>query len=99
MRRLADLWAGRLPLAEAFWVWAVGCGLVLNLAATFLMLAVLTAELPAALALALNFAPAPANVALAIAVWRSANAYEGPQHWADAGRAAGVAWAAFLMLV
>lgn len=98
MSRMAALWAGRLPLVEAFWLWAVGGGLALNLGATFLMLALLTAELPAALALAVNFAPVPANVALAVGVWRSADRYEGPRHWADAARAGGVAWAAFLML-
>lgn len=99
MSRLGDFWAGRLPLAEAFWTWAVAGGLALNVAATGLTLAALAAELPPALAVAVHLAPAPLNVALAVAVWRSAARYDGPRAWAEAARAAAVAWAALLMLI
>lgn len=99
MRRLADLWHGRLPLAEAFWVWAVCAGLILNVAATALMLAALAADLPGGVALAVHLVPAPYNVAVAIAVWRSAGRYEGPQFWADMARTGAIAWAICLMLL
>ena len=99
MRRLGDLWAGRLPLAEAFWVWLVGAGLALNVAATALSLGALAADLPAAVALALHLAPAPVDVALAIAVWRSARAYEGPAFWADGARVSAIGVAGLLVLV
>lgn len=99
MRRLADLWAGRLPLGEAFWIWAVGVGLALNVTASAAMLGMLAVDLPGALALAIHLAPAPYNVAVAIAVWRSAAAYEGPPGNAAAARVAVLAWAAFLMLI
>lgn len=99
MRRLADLWAGRLPLAEAFWVWAVGVGLVLNLAATAASLAALADGLPAAVVVALHLLPVPANVALAVAVWRSATAYEGSTFWADGARVSAIGWAGLLMLI
>ena len=99
LARLADLWHGRLPLAEAFWVWAVGVGLALNLTTTTLMLAALAADLAAGVALAVHLLPAPYNVAVAVGVWRSAGRYEGPQVWADMGRAGAIAWAAFLMML
>lgn len=99
MRRLGDLWAGRLPLAEAFWVWAVGVGLALNLAATAASLGALAAGLPAGLAVALHLVPAPANVALVVAVWRSADAYEGPRHWAEGARVSAIGWVGLLMLI
>ena len=99
MRRLGELWAGRVPLAEAFWTWAVGVGLAVNLAATVVSLGALAGEMPAAVAVAFHLAPTPVNVGLAVAVWRSAGAYEGPQHWADAARAGAVAWAGLLMLL
>ena len=99
MARLADLWHGRLPLAEAFWVWAVAVGLALNLGTTVAMLALIAADLPAGLALAVHLLPAPYNVAVAVGVWRSAGGYAGPQFWADMARAGGVAWALFLMML
>lgn len=99
MTRPGDLWAGRLPLGEAFWVWLVGVGLAVNVATTGLGLAALAADLPGAVALAFHLAPAPLNVALAVAVWRSARGYEGPAFWADGARVSAIGWAAFLMLV
>ena len=99
MSRLGDLWAGRLPLVEAFWVWAVGVGLAVNLAATALTLGALSAGLPPAAAVAAHLVPAPVNVALAIAVWRSAGRYEGPRRWAEGARVSAVGWAGLLMLL
>ena len=99
MSRLGALWAGRLPLAEAFWVWAIGVGLMVNVAATALGLGALAAGLPALVAVALHLVPAPANVALAIAVWRSARHYDGPRHWAEGAQVSAIGWAGLLMLV
>lgn len=99
MSRLGDVLAGRLPLAETFWTWAVGLGLAVNVAATALSLAALAADLPPAAALALHFAPVPCNIALVVAVWRSAARYAGPRRRAEAARMAVVAWAALLTLL
>ena len=99
MSRLPDLWHGRLPLSEAFWVWAIGIGLALNLAATSAMLALVAADLPAGLALGVHLLPVPYNVAVGVGVWRSAGSYEGPPFWADLARVAAIAWAALLMLL
>lgn len=99
MSRLGALWAGRLPLAEAFWLWAVAGGLALNLAASALTLAALAAGLPGGLAVAVHLLPAPVNAVLAVGVWRSAARYEGPHHWAEGARVSAVAWAGLLMLI
>ena len=99
MSRLADLWAGRLPLAEAFWSWAAVVGIAVNAAATAGTFAVIAADLPAWLALVVHLVPLPYNAAIAVGVWRSAAHYQGPRHWADAARAVVLVWAALLTLL
>jgi len=95
---LADLWAGRLPLAAAFWTWGVAVGGAVNLAATAGAMAVVAAGLPALAALAVHLLPVPYNMAIAVGVWRSAGRYEGPQLWVDLARVGAVALAAGLTL-
>jgi hypothetical protein len=46
MAKLRSLWLGRLPLDEAFCTWAIGIGLLVNLASSALFLALITAERP-----------------------------------------------------
>ena len=72
MRALGDLWAGRLPLGEAFWKHAVLIGLALNIAATGGMFAAVAAGLPDAAALAIHLSPLPYSAACVLGVWRSA---------------------------
>ena len=46
MTKLRALWAGELPLGEAFWTWAIGIGLLVNLTTTVLFLALITFDRP-----------------------------------------------------
>jgi len=98
MRALGDLWSGRLGLAEAFWTWAVLIGLTVNAVTTAASLAVIAADGPGGLALALHLLPLPFNTAIAVGVWRSSAAFDGEQQWADLARVAAIAWAALLTL-
>jgi hypothetical protein len=99
MRALADLWAGRLPLAAAFWTWGVAVGGAANLAATAASLGAVAAGLPALAAFAIHLLPLPYNIAVAVGVWRSAGHYQGAQFWADLTRVAAVLLAAGLTLI
>ncbi len=46
MKKLRSLWHGELPLGEAFWTWAIGVGLLVNVTTTALFLAMITADRP-----------------------------------------------------
>jgi len=96
--RIADLWNGRVPLARAFWEYAIVYGTLLNLVATSAALAAFTLDWPAAVALSIYFFPLPYNFLMVFAVWRSALRYPGPAHWAGLARAAIIAWAAVVTL-
>lgn len=92
------LWAGQLPLEQAFWHYAVGYGLLINLVMSLAFLALIVREANMAL-VALAFAlPVPYNVIVTVAVWRSANDYPGPKKWADMARVGTVIWLVALTL-
>lgn len=86
MTQLRALWAGELPLSEAFWTWAIGVGLLLNLITSGLFLTLITLDRPLA-ALSLGYGlSVPYNIVALVGVWRSAARYPGePQH-ADLAR-------------
>jgi len=89
---IGDLWSGSVPLNEVFWWYAVGYGLVVNLITTLLFLA-LFANGAAAIFLIIAFAlPIPFNLFVVIAVWRSADHYQGPRKWAYMARVGTVLW-------
>ena len=48
MRKLRALWAGELPLSEAFWTYAVSIGLTVNVATSLLFFALIAADRPLA---------------------------------------------------
>ena len=48
MSKLRALWAGDLPLGEAFWTWAICVGLLVNVISSGLFLALLTFDRPLA---------------------------------------------------
>ncbi len=98
MRRLSDLWNGRVPLARAFWDWAVIYGSFANLAATGIALAMIVFDWPALLAVAVHFLPVPYNLLMVVAVWRSAARYQGDPIWAQLARGAILVWAAIATL-
>ena len=99
MRRLGNLWSGRLPLGQAFWIYAVFIGATVNIAATAAMLGALAAGLHGVLALTMHLSPLPYTAAFVVGVWRSAARHDGARHHAEAARIAVVAWAVVLTLL
>jgi hypothetical protein len=95
---VADLWNGRLPLARAFWEYAIVYGSLANLVATLLALAAFAKDLPVALGLLLFFLPAPYNLLMVVSVWKSAARYQGPVMWPTLARVLIVVWAAVCTL-
>jgi hypothetical protein len=86
LKRLRALWAGDLPLSEAFWVYAVSIGVTLNAVTTLLFFALIVAERPLA-ALFFGYGCAvPYNVVATVGVWRSAARHEGERALAELAR-------------
>jgi hypothetical protein len=86
MTRLRALWSGELPLGEAFWTYAVGVALVVNLTTSLLFLFLISWDRPLA-ALFVGYAlSVPYNVVALVGVWRSAARYEGKRIHADLAR-------------
>lgn len=97
--RIADLWSGRLPLADAFWTYAIFWGFLINMATTLTSLGLVVANAPAWIAAAAHFAPLPWNVLVLVAVWRSAARPEVSENLRLVARSVIVAWSAFLTIV
>ncbi len=92
MRLIKQLWAGEIPLGQAFWLYNVVYGLLLNLVTLALFLALLVRDANIVL-VALAFAlPIPYNLLMIVAVWRSADRYQGPKSWAELARIAALIW-------
>lgn len=82
MSRLAQLWAGEVPLDEAFWTFAVLYGLLINVFSSLAFLALISADRPV-LALLAGYGPSiPYNLLVLVGVWRAATR-EGPSAKAD----------------
>jgi hypothetical protein len=64
-----------------------------------MMLAALAAGVPAAAAVLIHFLPLPYNVLALTAVWRSAQAYQGPIMWSHAAKLATAFWFAAMVLI
>ena len=92
------LWNGQLPLAQAFWEHAIIYAALVNLAATYATFAALAADLPGLLAVIIFLLPIPYIVMAVVGVWRSADAYRGPQHWATLARIAAALWGGLMVL-
>jgi hypothetical protein len=91
VRKLRALWRGELPLAEAFWTWAICVGLLVNLTTSVLFLALIAADRPWP-ALFVGYAlSVPYNLLAAVGVWRSAGRYRGRAAHAELARFATVA--------
>jgi hypothetical protein len=96
MRKLRALWAGELPLGEAFWTFAIGIGLLVNLVTSGLFLTLITFDRPFAALFVGYVLSVPYNVVALVGVWRSAARYEGQAIHADLARI--VALVAMVML-
>lgn len=83
------LWVGDVPLAQAFWEYAVVYAILINAAATMASLALWSAD-QMVLGLIAHFAPLPYALLTFMAVWRAAPRYAEvhPQtaHWAGIAR-------------
>lgn len=93
------LWKGHVSLPRAFWRYGVLYAALANLGATAAALGALAAELPPALAVGIFLLPAPYIFVAVVGVWRSADAYSGPRHWATLARVIAVLWGALMVLV
>ena len=95
---LKQLWNGQLPLAEAFWRYAINYGLILNIAATITALALVLAGAPIVLAAIAHFLPLPYSLFAATGAWRSADHYGGNPLHASLAKLALAAWIVFWLI-
>jgi hypothetical protein len=86
MAKLRDLWSGKLPLGEAFWTFAIGIGLLVNLTTSALFLALITVDRPWAALFVGYVLSVPYNVVAVVGVWRSASRHQGAAGLADLAR-------------
>ena len=94
-----DLWNGRLPLARAFWDYAIIYGTGINLVGTAGALAALVLDLPGLVALAIHLLPLAYVAVAVVGVSRSASRYAGPPIWPSLAKAAVLVWAALMVVV
>jgi hypothetical protein len=93
MEKLRALWMGDLPLGDAFWMWAVIGGLLVNISTSLLFLILITLD-QLWLAFIVGYAfSVPYNVAVTVGVWRSAERHDGPGLHADLAR-----WATVVLM-
>jgi len=90
VRLVRELWAGNVPLARAFWEYAVLYTILINAAATMGSLALWSMG-QIALGMVVHLAPLPYETLVLIAVWRSAGKYAADPNnnpiWATLARA------------
>jgi hypothetical protein len=75
-----------MPLGEAFWIWAVTGGALVNIATSGLFLVLMMQDLPV-LALVAGYALSiPYNILALVGVWRAADRHTGDRQWAETAR-------------
>ena len=82
-----DLWAGDVPLAQAFWEYGVLYAILLGAASTMGSLALWSLD-QMILGFIVHVLPTPYAVLTLVAVWRAAGKYQGDQLWAGMARVA-----------
>lgn len=90
---IGRLWNGEESLPRVFWEYAILYGTIASLVASGLMYAALAADAPMWTVVVAYFLNSPYTVFVTVAVWRSAERYRGPGHWAHAARIVIVVWA------
>ncbi len=90
---IARLWNGEESLSRVFWEYAMIYGTLASVIASGLTFAALAADWPVWTVMVAYFLNSPYTVFVTVAVWRSAERYRGPAHWAHAARIAIVVWA------
>lgn len=70
-------WRGLVPLDRLFWWDMLLVGTCINAAAAVVALVILGMKMPLGASLAVHFAPAPYNIFLFVAVWKTAAAQPG----------------------
>jgi hypothetical protein len=83
---IGRLWRGELPLGDAFWMWAVLGGLVVNGVTTGLSLVLVGQGMPIAGLVVGNVLSLPYNVLVIVGVWRAADRFEGERTVAETSR-------------
>lgn len=88
-----------MPLAEAFWTWAVLVGLLVNMLTTMGFLWLIMAEQRLAAFIVGYGCSIPYNIVAAVGVWRSAGRPDADPRWAGAARLVAVLGMTILSLV
>ena len=88
--KLKSLWTGDVPLPETFWWYAVAYGVPANIVTSGLFLILIVEDVTPWLLVPVFLLPVPYNIFVIVAVWRSAERYQGDRKWADLARAATV---------
>jgi len=72
-----NLWDGRVPLKQVFWQWAIVYGLLVNLVTSALFFGLVIYDVAPLLLIVAFILPVPFNLFVVVAVWRSADRYQG----------------------
>jgi hypothetical protein len=96
---LKSLWAGDVPLQEAFWWYAALWGLMANFITSSLFMILIIEDVSAWWLVPTFLLPVPYNIFVTVAVWRSAEKYQGDPQWAGLARAATIAGMTVLTLL
>ena len=91
MSSLRRLWRGEVPLATAFWDWAVIGALIVNGATTLAFLLLIMMDRPIFAVLAGYAISVPYNFVVGVGVWRAAARYTGDPQVATLARIASIA--------
>lgn len=86
MSQLRRFWRGDVVLADAFWIWTVTFGLLVNVSTSVLFLILIMEDFPW-MALLIGYGVSLSyNVVAIVGVWRSADRYRGPAIHANVAR-------------
>jgi hypothetical protein len=96
---ITQLWQGEIGLARSFWEFGIAYGTLIHMAFSGVAFGAYVLEAPVWLAVVLFFAPLPYAILVVVAVWRSADRYLGPPHWAQAARISIVIWAVLVTVL